>query len=120
MNDSMGAVETEMLRSFFCPKLAAGQTVSAVAIGRKLKSHTGEPVQNGERTLILKWEKDTKGGGHGSADYSITAFFTAEATLNARGGLEGEISPRPAEKGTSPQPRHGTRGAKSGSRTGRR
>jgi hypothetical protein len=101
MNKSMGGPETDMLRSFFCPRLAAGQNVSAIAIGRKLKSHSGEPVQSGERTLILKWEKDSKGGGDGALYYNITIFFTAEATLDGHAslGAEGGIAPRRRTKG---------------------
>ena len=42
------------LREFLFPSLPIGQTASAKATGKRLKSHVGEPVKRGEHTLILK------------------------------------------------------------------
>jgi hypothetical protein len=46
--------EAGLLRDFFCRWSPREQKASAKSIGWKLKQHVGEPVLNGERTLVLK------------------------------------------------------------------
>jgi hypothetical protein len=57
--------DRELLRSFFCPKLADDKPAVATTVGRKLKQHVGEPVCVGGRTLILRTEKNPSGGKSG-------------------------------------------------------
>ena len=42
------------IREFLFPKQPSNQPVSAKAIGKRLTHHLGDPVQRGQRTLMLK------------------------------------------------------------------
>jgi hypothetical protein len=47
-----------MLREFLCPKLLEGHRASSKMIGKALSNHIGDPVRNGDETLILRRDKD--------------------------------------------------------------
>jgi len=49
----------ETLRGFFCPTLREDDKATPKSVGRRLKKHVGEPVRSGERTLILKSQRDS-------------------------------------------------------------
>ena len=49
------------VREFLFPTTPPGQVVTAKAVGKRLKRHIGEPVRQGDRTLILKEWRDPKG-----------------------------------------------------------
>jgi hypothetical protein len=50
----------DTLREFLFPGLPQGQTVTAKAVGKRLKKHVGEPVRVADRTLTLKdWRNTT-------------------------------------------------------------
>jgi hypothetical protein len=49
----------QVLREFLFSHLPQGHTVSAKAVGNRLKRHVGEPVRHGEQTLILRATTDT-------------------------------------------------------------
>ena len=48
-----------------------GQIVTAKAVGKRLKRHIGEPVRQGDRTLILKEWRDPKGGPNAALSYYV-------------------------------------------------
>ncbi|MBV8457430.1 MAG: hypothetical protein JO122_12525 [Acetobacteraceae bacterium] len=63
-DDQQGAYSDEreyaqVLREFLFPDSPQGHTVSAKAVGNRLKRHVGEPVRHGEQTLILRATTDT-------------------------------------------------------------
>ena len=47
------------LREFLFPNLPPGQIASSKAVAKRLKAHVGEPVRRGEKTLILKTERNS-------------------------------------------------------------
>jgi hypothetical protein len=59
------------VREFLFPKEPPGQTVTAKAVGKRLKPHIGEPVRQGDRTLILKEWRDPKGGPNAALSYYV-------------------------------------------------
>jgi hypothetical protein len=61
------------LREFLFPALPQGQTVTAKAVGKRLKKHVGEPVRAGDRTLTLKEWRDPHGGPNGTLSYFVDA-----------------------------------------------
>jgi hypothetical protein len=46
------------LREFLYPETAASEAVSSRSVGKRLKPHIGEPVKDGDRTLILRKHDD--------------------------------------------------------------
>ena len=62
-----------MLREFLFPNLPSAQIATPKATGNRLKRHIGEPVRQGERTLILKEWRDPKGGPKGALSYIVQA-----------------------------------------------
>ena len=46
------------LREFLFQELPAHQTLTAKAVGKRLKRHQGEPVKGGGRTMCLKSAQD--------------------------------------------------------------
>jgi hypothetical protein len=61
------------VREFLFPSTPHGQTVTAKAVGKRLKRHLGEPVQRGDHTLILKERRDPHGGPKGAISYFVQA-----------------------------------------------
>ncbi len=59
------------VREFLFPKEPPGQTVTAKAVGKRLKPHISEPVRQGDRTLILKEWRDPKGGPNAALSYYV-------------------------------------------------
>jgi hypothetical protein len=59
------------VREFLFPITPPGQTVTAKAVGKRLKRYIGEPVRQGDRTLILKEYRDPKGGPNAALSYYI-------------------------------------------------
>jgi hypothetical protein len=61
------------VREFLFPNTPQGQTVTAKAVGKRLKRHLGEPVKRGDHTLILKERRDPHGGPKGAISYFVQA-----------------------------------------------
>ncbi len=61
------------LREFLFPTAPPNQTVTAKAVGKRLKRHVGEPVKRGDCTLILKEWRDPNGGPKGPLSYCVQA-----------------------------------------------
>ena len=61
------------LREFLFPTTPPNQTVTAKAVGKRLKRHIGEPVKRGDYTLILKEWRDPNGGPKGALSYHVQA-----------------------------------------------
>jgi len=61
------------LREFLFPTAPPNQTVTAKAVGKRLKRHIGEPVKRGDRTLILKEWRGPNGGPKGALSYCVQA-----------------------------------------------
>jgi hypothetical protein len=59
------------LREFLYPDAAATFDAAARSVGKRLKAHADEPIQCGERTLILRKAADTTGAAKGSLTYRI-------------------------------------------------
>jgi hypothetical protein len=59
------------VREFLFPNTPPGQTVTAKAVGKRLKRHIGEPVMQGGRTLILKEWRDPRGGPNATLSYYV-------------------------------------------------
>ena len=61
----------DAFREFFFPTLPDHQKVTAIMIGKKLKTRVGEPVLWGDETLVLRSEKPPGGGGNATAVYWV-------------------------------------------------
>jgi len=61
------------VREFLFPTAPPGQTVTAKSVGKRLKRHIGEPVRQGDRTLILKEWRELKGGPNAALSYVVQA-----------------------------------------------
>jgi hypothetical protein len=73
-----GTAAANVIRSFLFPTLPHDAPVSAIAVGRRLKAHVGEPVKHGEKTLVLKIDRDT--------DNKVNKFYVAK---NRAGSIYG-------------------------------
>jgi hypothetical protein len=51
--------DEQTLRDFLAPKAQPKQKLSSNSIGMRLKDHLDDPVYSGERTLVLRSQKDT-------------------------------------------------------------
>jgi hypothetical protein len=51
--------DEQTLRDFLAPKAQPKQKLSSKSIGMRLKDHLDDPVYSGERTLVLRSQKDT-------------------------------------------------------------
>ncbi len=61
----------QTIREFLFPNLPPGHTVTAKAIGKRLKRYVGDPVRYGARTLVLKSQPDPNGGPKGAMRYYV-------------------------------------------------
>ena len=62
-----------ILREFLYPTALATQTLTAKAVGKRLKAHIGEPVKCGDQTLVLRELRDRSGGPKGALSYYVQA-----------------------------------------------
>jgi hypothetical protein len=70
--DKFDHVHQSLLMDFFCPNLKRDQKPSTKSIGRLLKKHVKEAVQNEDgRTVILERVKDPRDGAKGAWLYKV-------------------------------------------------
>ena len=61
------------VREFLFPAAPPAQTVTAKAVGKRLKRHVGEPVRSGDLTLILKVARAPYGPAKDALQYYVQA-----------------------------------------------
>lgn len=70
--------QTMVVREFLFPTAQSNHDVSSKGVGKALQKHAGEPVTSDDKTLILKSEREKKGGPKGPLFYRIHSRKTGE------------------------------------------